>query len=137
MKYSFFIPLMSLITSLSLGGCNDDENCRYTEIALLERLEVMGDTVKINTSRSLSLSVGEPLPIDVFYLVQNRCGSFKNFRRDELNISTELIYNGCVCNEIVQIEAARFDFDSSEAGNYTLNFTSDNGDAILLNISIQ
>ncbi|MEM6297754.1 MAG: hypothetical protein AAF740_03595 [Bacteroidota bacterium] len=132
--------LKTLIIGLTIIGFSScDEDCtNYLAPALIDRLEIRGDTIALNTSASYTITFGEEsLTIDVFHFSLNDCGDFQSFRRSEQNIEPWIIYKGCDCNEISRIEASRYEFIPEERGDFTLNFLSENGESIILYILVE
>ncbi|MEM6297755.1 MAG: hypothetical protein AAF740_03600 [Bacteroidota bacterium] len=129
-----------IIASLALASCTVeglDECGERFEVAVLDRIEVAGDTVESSAPQPVVSAFGESLPIDVFYLNMNSCGEFNSINQMEQDLEVILKYEGCICNEVIQIEASRYDFIPEERGSFTLNFLSEDGENIVLNILVE
>jgi len=127
---NFFVLIF--ISSLIIGCDNDDDKnneCIEYEI---------GYVTSVNAPSTGNIN--ETINIEVNFGVFNGCGGFGKFIETEngnvKTIEVEAKYEGCICTQDAPIRTVNYEFTTSNAGEYELNFKSSSTEFITVNLTI-
>lgn len=121
-----------LLFSLALISCSDDDD-------ETECIEFATEYVKSIDAPETAL-VDETVDIGVDFTVSNSCGEFNRFLETgsatTRQIVVEAIFDGCVCNEVIETISAIYTFTPEAPGEYEMNFLSGENEYITANITV-
>jgi hypothetical protein len=89
----------------------------------------------------LTAKPDESVAIEVQFVVNNGCGSFRRFIETgdlySKTIEVEARYEGCYCIQIMMEITETYYFIAGSSGNYELKFRSGDNEFIIVNITVE
>ncbi|WP_047544859.1 hypothetical protein [Psychroserpens sp. Hel_I_66] len=133
MKKKNIILLISIMIFGLLISCSDDDE--------KENECISSKTEYVTSINSPTTGVvNETINIEVNFQVFNGCGGFGKFIETENGnsrvIEVEAKYVGCICTQDAPIRMVNYEFTTSNAGDYELNFKSSPTEFITVNLTI-
>lgn len=126
-----FFVLMFISSLIISCDKDDDKNIECIEYKL-------GYVTSVNAPPTGNTN--ETINIELNFSVFNGCGGFRKFIETEngnvRTIEVEAKYEGCICTQDTPIRTTNYEFTTSNAGEYELNFKSSPTEFITVNLTI-
>lgn len=127
-----FSLIASLLVILVVFNCADDDkanDCIANATGFVNSVEAPASGM-----------INSDIEIQVNYLVSDGCGGFGKFiesnNGNSYTIEVEAKHVGCACIQIVQQKTATYTFNTSNPGDYQLNFKSIQDEYVTVNLSV-
>lgn len=126
------IPVLLILTltaSLFLGCPENDDNDQNLSFAPVLSIDAPSTG-----------SINQKTVIEVSFLVNNGCGSFKRFLGNQKGKTTDIEvqahYVDQICTQATQTLKANYEFTPTETGSYTYKFKASNDEVITTIIDV-
>ncbi len=133
MKKFVILICTALTLSFVAGSCSSDNslpNCQKDEHALITEVDNEANTVVVRQDLSMAIK----------FQIANSCGVLKKLEVVKNGFDWEVKaithYDGCDCNEVVEIKTEPFIFRATETGTYTIKFLNPNGEMISKTVTV-